>query len=225
MRFLIYEVFLGEVIVLCWILFLLNRTRKMEERNNQLRSSMLCIEELFIIQKQRIDAMRKYRHDLANHIRTLEYMKKNPDGIIPAIFAIKRQQCEKYSIQWITDIQMESMELFLDYDIAGLFNNLLDNAIEANERIDELEKRWISLSLRKEKEYLILEIENPVNTGERITFETKKAKKEEHGLGRMIIGEIVRKYDGIDEIYHNKEENLMLEIIRFPMKNDWDGKS
>lgn len=248
MWIIINAIFFLEIIIILWILYLLNRTWKMEEWNRQMRSYMFSMRELFVIQKRRIDAIRKYRHDLANHIRTLEYMKKRQDGmddylayvkesyqkleaeqycedeVINSVLAIKGQQCKKYSIQWMADIQVEHCRVFSDYDMAGLLNNLLDNAMEANERITDSSKRWIRLSLKKERERLILKLENPLNEGEIIVFETKKKKKDEHGLGRKIIEDIVRKYDGVDEIHHNKEENIMSEIMIFPVKTDWDGK-
>ena len=48
------------------------KTREMEQENRVMQSYMVSMEEFYTGIQSRIEATRKYRHDLAKHIQTLE---------------------------------------------------------------------------------------------------------------------------------------------------------
>ena len=80
-----------------------------------------------------------------------------------------------------------------------LWGNLLDNAIEACEKIQEGEK-WIRVKIEKQNEMLFIEIANRIakepviKNGELATTKTEKSL---HGYGIKSVRRIVEKYDGI----------------------------
>ena len=85
----------------------------------------------------------------------------------------------------------------LDYSAAGiLLGNLLDNAIEACEKI-EVSKRWITVNIIYKEHTLILKICN--------SKEIKKANialsSKRHYIGIHSVTRVVEKYNGTIEFW------------------------
>ena len=81
-----------------------------------------------------------------------------------------------------------------------ILGNLLDNALEALERA---EHRYLYVEMHYDRGILIIHIENSFDgkvkkRGD--TYLTRKDKKDFHGIGMKNIEEIVKKYDGEQEI-------------------------
>ena len=84
-----------------------------------------------------------------------------------------------------------------DHHLCSLVANLLDNAIEASKKIED---QKIVIEMKMVKDYLSLTIRNkmdPSMQDKALTIRTTKADKKQHGLGRQIIYDIVRRYNGI----------------------------
>ena len=88
-----------------------------------------------------------------------------------------------------------------DFDITVILGNLLDNAIEACEKLEK-EKRRILVSMKLVKNQLLIRMENPYagllrRQGERLL--TLKADRGSHGIGLENVRRIVEKYHGLME--------------------------
>ena len=85
-------------------------------------------------------------------------------------------------------------------DIATLFGNALDNAIEASRRVDDPSKRLIKLALFRQGQMVVIRVDNwfdgHLNTdaGGRLT--TIKPDTVRHGWGVKSIQWTARKYGG-----------------------------
>lgn len=111
------------------------------------------------------------------------------------ILNIKCKEAEMGNIHIQCDILVPKY-MNLDYgDMGVLFGNLLDNAIEACQSIEDKEK-WIEVVVNYEEPILILRIRNSKNRLER-----KKRKKAglNHGIGLNSVRQIVEKYNGTVE--------------------------
>lgn len=225
-------------------------TQTIEQKNQMMNMYLLSIQEFYVAIQEQIEQMRRYRHDLAKHVQILEMMQeKNVENeelkkyekwlkaeyqaqqekrnkycrheIINMILLLKVQQCEKMNIPFTVKVDNANYSVLKNIDWVGLLFNLLDNAIEANERIladanaAGNAKTGISLCLRKEDGKIIMEIQNYIHPEEKVTFQTKKKKKELHGIGTQIIDEIVEKYHGKKEVIWDKEESLLRKHFVF----------
>ena len=100
-------------------------------------------------------------------------------------------------------------------EIAVLFGNLLDNAIEA--ATETVEKR-ITLEIQENAGYLIIFTSNSINSSvlkNNANLETSKTNKELHGIGIKSIKSIVDRYNGMIQFYEEENEfccHIMLEI-------------
>lgn len=214
--------------------------REMEQENELMQSYMMSMEEFYAGIQNKIEATRKYRHDLARHIQTLEtlLLKYNqPEGIqeymdnlkeryqslkqqefgsdeiVNSILVIKKEQCAEKQIPvqiTVEDCIYNGME---EVDLVSLLHNLLDNAIEANERIKETKDRAVSFSMRRQEDRIIIEMKNRIPRGEKVTFLTRKPVREEHGIGTKIIANIVEKYHGSRTFASHEEEGMFEDRI------------
>ena len=91
-------------------------------------------------------------------------------------------------------------------EIAVLFGNLLDNAIDAAK--DTSEKR-IALNIQKNAIYLIILVSNSIKSSvlkSNKNLETSKPDKELHGIGIKSIKNIVKKHNGMIQFYEEENE-------------------
>lgn len=197
---------------------------------------MQSMEELYTAMKDKIEVTRKYRHDLAKHIQMLETMTSKytesqevhaymeymlgqykmvekrrfcSDEIVDAVCEIKTKQCEERRIPLTVNIASEDYSGIKEIDLVGLLCNLLDNAIEENEKIESEAKRGIELTMQKENYQILITVKNRVVDCEHITFSTRKSHREEHGLGLQIIRKIAEKYQGTPVYTVSKEEEKL----------------
>jgi sensor histidine kinase regulating citrate/malate metabolism len=91
-------------------------------------------------------------------------------------------------------------------DIVVILSNLLDNAIEACERL-KISKKEIKISIEDDDTYTTLTIKNPI---ENVLFQSNgklhssKVDKLNHGIGLSNVENIVRKYNG-ECMYSNND--------------------
>ncbi|MDY6351419.1 MAG: GHKL domain-containing protein [Lachnospiraceae bacterium] len=166
--------------------------------------------------------IREYRHDFKNHLSMIDSLVKNGqydkageyihdlyDGIsktapsydtgnfiTDALLSAKADYGKASNIQISFDGVVPKNNVS-DTDMVILFSNLLDNAIEACEKLDGM-KTIIVTSLYRNGIWN-LSITNPYSGAVRIEddqIETTKENKELHGFGIRDIKSVARKYGG-----------------------------
>ena len=127
------------------------------------------------------------------------------DAVLNTILSLKQEKARKLAIEM--EIQVDSVvptELE-DIDLCSVVTNLLDNAIEATEKVKmqskETENPKIIVRVGHRGGYLVMQVENPLavapvknKKGRFIT--SKKTKTEEHGRGLGIVEKTVEKCGG-----------------------------
>ena len=230
------------VLLLATLLLLFNglRMKILEKENRLLSAYMDTAEEFYQGIQKKVEASREYRHDLVKHIQTLEtllasqdeenevraYMeglkkeyaklKKKKfcrDEILESILDMKAEQCRELEIPIEIFVEDRFYTEIEEADMVGLLCNLLDNAIEANERCTKEERKGIWFRMEKEKEKINIEIENCISSEEEFNFITKKSKKSEHGIGTKIITGLIEKYQGNREIKEDKQKGIITDRI------------
>lgn len=200
----------------------LQKINQITLQNKALQSEMKYISE---IKKSQL-ALRRVRHDLKNRSLVLlglidqnhldeakEYLKKTVNSISSSNTfytndlvlnyllneknAIAQQNHIKFNIHAFI-----SKQINLDNDILSvLIGNLIDNAIEANLRLDsEDTNKYVTIVIKQFKKDLLIEISNPFNIEEKKTRWRRKIE----GLGLKNVESIVERYHGL---YSQKTEN------------------
>ena len=122
---------------------------------------------------------------------------------------IKLDICNKNKIDWNVEITSDLTNIS-DVDISIIIGNLMDNAIEASQKVKN--KPFIDIKIFDNKDYVNIIIRNKIDNSVLFLnpnlFTTKKDKNS-HGIGLMSVKKIVKKYNGMYKVY---EENKMLVV-------------
>ena len=174
-------------------------------------------------------SIRKVRHEMKNHManikglagageygeiedyirrmdetmQELEYKYVTGNAVTDVIINDKCRRAEKAGIRFDADFRYGG-EIPV-FDMGIILNNLLDNAIEACEKL-QTGKGFIRLSLKRKKQFLILYVENsfdgavPIRKGSSFPATTKQSILPgiitEHGIGLENVRDIAERYFG-----------------------------
>ena len=103
----------------------------------------------------------------------------------------------------------------------GIVGNIIDNALEAADKIEDEEKRYIQIEgyLSEEQHFLVFSVKNPIKCipiWETGNFKTWKNDREKHGIGLQSVKNILGKNGG----YMNIEvtEDMFVNTIFLPVE-------
>ena len=221
-------VFVGEIVL---IYFWQNYRELLEERQKHLAE-----EQQIKSIKQRLEEaegfygnVRKVRHEMKNHLtnikglaageqyeeiasyiqkidetmQELEYKYATGNAVTDVIVNDKWRKAEKLGIRFEADFQYNGE--ISAFDIGMILSNLLDNAIEACEKIEQ-EKRFIRISLKRKKQFLLIDVKNSFDgtinwqDNRQLPLSTKESDAPdiimEHGIGLKNVSDIAERYYG-----------------------------
>ena len=186
------------------------------------------------------ETMNVMAHDYKNHVMTISNMSDSPEikeyisnmlgeitkynqigktknRLLDVILSKYTDICNDKQIKFETDIMTDNLSFINSYDISSLFNNILDNAVEA-----------ASLSSGR---YIHLEVTSSLNSYHKIIAAnscdnepnsekgkliTTKRNKDVHGFGTKSIRKIVNKYGGEFQWEYNNQLKQFKLIILLP---------
>lgn len=163
----------------------------MHDYKNQLQ----CIQGL-LAEKKTEEALRYTEHLTGSLAQRVNAVNTN-HHVVNVVLNQKYQYAKERGINMVMGINDLSTLTMEEVDIVTLLVNLIDNAIEACEKLTE--NRVIQFKMMVEEEQLILSTGNPVHENVLIsgkTIATSKQNFTEHGIGLQRVEEVVKKYDG-----------------------------
>lgn len=218
-----------------FLLFLSSSKKQVEQERNMLEVILKKDEKRYELAKITQEQINIKYHDLKHYIQehklneedTREIEKEGKmfksiyytgNKTLDVVLLEKNLVCSKYDIHFLTIADGTLLDFMKMNHIYSLLSNLLDNAIESCEKC-KLDKRIIRLNISKQRNSVVLLLENSLN--ETPLFknglpETTKQDKLNHGFGLKSIKNIVDKYDGYLDISYNNE--LFIIKIVFPIK-------
>lgn len=205
-----------------------------------LKNESDAINQLFKIQYEQYklaidnsEALRKEMHDMKHYVMALkneddparraeviedmeqaiaiqESFMNTGNNVLDVILTTKSLQCQKKDITLNAMVDGDVLSGIHVKDICSLFGNLLDNAIEATQMLEDKDKRLITLSVHSRNKFIIVECENCTDgTNVRLRSNQKKSiftganppkttKKDnvKHGYGLKSIAQVAEKYGG-----------------------------
>ncbi len=145
----------------------------------------------------------EYVRRMDETMQELEYKYVTGNAVTDVIINDKCRRAEKAGIRFDADFRYGG-EIPV-FDMGIILNNLLDNAIEACEKL-ETGKGFVRLSLKRKKQFLILYVENsfdgavPISKGSPLPPTTKQSILPgiitEHGIGLENVRDIAERYFG-----------------------------
>lgn len=236
---------IGVAITVYYIMRNLGKQRKLRAENAILSTQIHEQEHRLRQTEELYQATRKMRHDMKRYFTTyLELLEAGKtelviedlqqtlqsrlpakqvvytsNQVINAVINDKMRFCQEkeifFDIQITDDIPGDS-----GMDDAIILSNLLDNAIEAEERIEEISKRKITLRVFCYKGMLNLIVRNYIEKSvlkENPFLRTTKKNKFYHGVGIGSVREMVKGQNG--EVDFAEEESFFVVHILLPKKS------
>ena len=212
------------------------KNRLLTMRNDLLESNYQAIQKIY-------DENRMLSHDFKNHILAINQLiqeKKSEEAlnyistyvnrtlninhrvecgckIIDIIVNCKIAEASEKKINFIYDIDLIGKIDIQDIDMCALLANLLDNAIEACEKIEEND-RWIYLKIKRKNHMLFIILENAISEDKKDKnsfFYSTKKNQVLHGLGMKSIDNVIHRYDGYKS--HTIHKNKIQIYISLPI--------
>lgn len=205
----------------------------------QLENQINHYEEL----EKRNHDLRGFRHDLKNHLETLSRLLEREERdlaiqyisdmresmqnrgkqiietgnpILDAVLSEKIQIAQEQGISVQDDIFISKGIKIDNLDGCILFGNIMDNAIEACNKIPQGEERKIQIKMISKTDMLICRFTNTINKKILIDDNLKTTKKnaEIHGIGIKNIRKTAEKYGGTVS-FEKKEGEFEVSFVLF----------
>ena len=146
-----------------------------------------------------------YIEKLDETIQTMDYKFNTGNAVTDVIINNKYQKAKNAGISFQVKFNLGETDTISAFDIGIILNNLLDNAIEACEKLEQ-EQRYINLTLKKKNHFLLIEVENSFDgkviweDGGIVPMTTKQSDLPdilmEHGIGLKNVKNVADHYLG-----------------------------
>lgn len=161
----------------------------------------------------------QYIDQMDESMNVFELTIKTGNTVTDVIVNDKQKAAEKQGIQFQSEFSYPKSEGYNAYDIGVIINNLLQNALEACEKMAG-GKKYIYLSGRQKKKFYLINVKNSFE-GE-VTFDTKtnlplstKGKDISlHGIGLSNVKREVDKYMGDVDFKVKKNEFSVTALLQ-----------
>lgn len=186
---------------------------------HDMKNHIICIRNL--CEERSTDKLIEYVDSM--EINIVNYNKFNQDlntgnMIVDSILRVKKNICIEKNIDFFIDVDFSKSDFMDMIDICTIFSNLIDNAIEACDKInDNNTSKKIMLKSKYIDGFCIILIENTkINEVKKRKnlFLTNKNDSYMHGIGLSNVKKTVNKYFG--QITVNYDESLFTVKIMIP---------
>ena len=227
------------------ILYLQNELFKKSDMKQELELMNLLWtleQEQYHLTKENIALINQKSHDLKHHVRAIrkasqeeiekyldemedtleiyESIVKTGNDVFDTILTEKSLYCKNRGIQVSCVADGSQMDFINTIDLYALLGNAMDNAIEAVEHFEEVEKRQIDVLIYRQQNFLVMNVINPIP--QHLEYDgdfpiTSKKDKRVHGFGIRSMKYIVKQYDGFLNI--SEEDGCFSLKILMPIPN------
>lgn len=123
-------------------------------------------------------------------------------ALADAIIHLKEVRCQERGIAFACDVgRLDGAAAGIpEGELGVLLQNLLDNAIEAAERVKDPDERLVELAIHASEGGLRIEVANRTESSTRPSFITRKANPELHGIGTRVIDDVVAAHGGSKQV-------------------------
>lgn len=213
----------------------------LEQRKSRQYYSQIAVYKILEEQHRQQERL---RHDMKNHIIALSglfenkewdkigiYLKTMEDNVqcgfcgditgnkaVDAILWQKQKIAASKNIVWECDVDIPRKCCINEFDLCVIFGNILDNALEACEKLKCGEYRFINIQAKVIKKCFLLEARNSTDLKNKheIIF-TSKENPQEHGIGLLNIKDVVQNYNGVMET--RLEKGVFAVSVLIPLNN------
>ena len=150
--------------------------------------------------KDKPDEALKYLEDLTGEGSSYNSEVWTGDETVDYLITSKKALAEQKSIAFEADVEFPRNTNIKSNDLCTILGNVLDNAVEACERVDDPDKRKVRLIIRRIQQMLIIKVENTYENKPIVVegdYKTSKTDGGLHGWGIKSAETAAEKYDGM----------------------------
>jgi len=180
---------------------------------HDMQAHMLVLQ--YYLEEEMYDKAKAYLHKMRNkeYTENAEIYVETGNSLVNAIIKDYLKK-SGLMIQFVSNGELPNDAIITDYDWCTVFSNLMSNAIEACQKLQDLEK-VIYLQISTDEKNLCITMTNPVQ--EKVEKEilekgTTKEEKEAHGFGLKNVRKVVEKYNGRIE-YQCERNDFSVRMI------------
>ncbi|MRZ81835.1 GHKL domain-containing protein [Paeniclostridium sordellii] len=176
---------------------------------HDMNNHMLCIKSMSSEQED----LNNYIDGISKNLNEFKEIYNTGNMILDIILNEKKAKCNENNISFSCDINFSKCSFIEMTDVCSIFSNILDNAIEACNKINNDEK-YIKIRGTVVKSYYVIRCENSKINKVKIKNNkiiTSKKDKFIHGIGLKSVKSSLKKYDGELEI-EDFEGEFLLQI-------------
>lgn len=226
-----------------WLLFSLLDTKAAQSELKNVQAMWREDKRMYELSKQNVELINIKCHDLKKQLRFLrkqegevkrEALKEieqavnfydsaveTGNDVLDLIMADKGLYCSQHNITLTCMADGKQLNFISDIDLYSMLINAVDNAIEAVEKYDDPEKRFVRISVSAKNQFVSIRVENWLDKADDLTLikglpRTSKSDKSNHGFGLKSMKLIAEKYGGSLAI-STEIKNLFLLNILIPL--------
>ena len=146
------------------------------------------------------DIVASEKEEIVETVTNYSALAFSGNRILDIVLYEMKLKSEKQGVHIISIVDGSLLDFMQNNHIYSMFCNLLENAIESAQKMQDEDKRNIRLSISKSRGSVVISLENYF--GEKLEFvqgmpRSTKSDKENHGFGLRSVGRIVEHYHGI----------------------------
>lgn len=181
---------------------------------HDMKNHVVCMDRL--LSQEKYEKLKEYFYSLSKELYALDNQIETGNEIVNQVINIKYATARRLGIPMEIEATLPQQLAIPDHLLCAVISNLLDNAIEASEKIA---KPAVFIKLHIVKSYLSVTVKNQIEPWQQESAKTRQTTKEQphlHGLGLKIVQETVLKYNGISS-FEAKDgtytASIMLECV------------
>ena len=174
--------------------------KEIRKIKHDMKNHLYCLQGLY--ESGNYEELGKYLHEMDESFQHIAVTNFVGHEIADAIISEKKHKAEEKNISLTAEGALYGVELAA-IDVCTIFSNILDNAIEATEKLPE-DKRRIVLKVGHNKNYLLISEYNPIEKVPDISdnrIATTKTNSSNHGFGITNVKDAAAKYDGDVQLF------------------------
>lgn len=188
--------------------------KETKELRHEMRHHAGILRE-FIKEKQ-FEKAEEYIEQVFGAADSLPVSKYSNNFVINAIVSRYMNRAKANGIDVLYEISVNENINIQDEDMCVLLTNILENAVEACEKLDNSELNYIKLKIKADEQFFYINCVNSANSfagnWQNKDFKTSKENESLHGYGMPAIQRVARKYYG-DVKTDITEESFSVQVI------------
>lgn len=196
-----------------------NQSELLQRNYEELRQFRHDIKNRILVIKQMLDKneterIYEYISHMTDILNNIKVYSQSGNVVVDSIINYKLSKAENLGSQVKANVGIPTQISIEDDDIVIILGNLLDNAIEAIERV--YDNKYIEVNIEYNKDCIFVAVKNSYDNVINIIngkIKTRKSDKMLHGIGLKSVETTIEKYNGVIHYEHDENEFVASVIL------------